>query len=221
MDSKITKPKVIGEIRNVAFEDVYDETDPYIERVIIQDCSIDTIAAESVEFIEVIFRNVRFEQVSISKMYLRDVIFEKCDLSNVQFEEATLQRVVFENCQMTGINLSDGRLENVSFLQCNLQFAMFGYNKQKLVAYQDCLLKQTDMYENVLNKVKFETCELTGINFSHTALNGIDLSNSVFDQMTVGINNLKGCIVNQEQAQALSLLLGLVVKENEEINLSH
>lgn len=210
---KIIKPKVSNIQDVVTFEDVYDSHDPFIEQVIIEDCLISDLDEVALEFTEVIFRNVRFEGIAISRMYLRDVVFEKCDLSNARLEEVTMQRVTFHHCQMTGVMMADGRLNQVTFKNCNLQLAAFGYSKQKFVHYQECLLKQADFYENVWKKVYLEQCELTGANLAGTSLKDIDISRSTFEQLTVGIEDLRGCIVNQQQAKAFAQLLGLVVKE--------
>lgn len=74
------KPNVSSEEKSVDFWEVYDPEDPYIEEVVIEDCTISGLDAEGIEFMDVIFRNVRFE-VAINKMYARDVIFEKWHVS--------------------------------------------------------------------------------------------------------------------------------------------
>ncbi len=208
----LNKPNVTAEKVTNDFNTIYDRHDPYIEAMIIENCTISVQDAEAIEFVNVRFRNVHFKEAKITKMYLRDVVFEKCDLSNAHFEEVTMHRVAFYHCQMTGVIMADGRFNHVALENCNLQFVGMGFCNQKYTSYNECILKQADLYENSLKYMTFDKCELTGVNFTNTSLAGIDLSRSYFDQITVGIANLKGCIVNEEQAKILSTLLGLIVK---------
>jgi len=54
--------------------------------------------------------------------------------------------------------------------------------------------------------IQFNDCG-NEVNFSGTSLNGIDLSNSTFEQLFISIKDLEGCKVSSEQAIGFALLL--------------
>jgi uncharacterized protein YjbI with pentapeptide repeats len=214
MAVKIMKPKVPSELPEKHFEDVYDAGEPYIDNALFKDCTISLATDSAVEFTEVKFDNVTFDEAAVSKMYLRDVVFERCDLANAQLSEMTMKRVTFLNCRLVGTSFAESYFEDVVFQDCNLQLAALGFSKQKNVHYASCRLKDADFYENKLAKVAFTDCDLSGINFVGTALKGVDISSSQFDRISVTIEDLKGCIVSQDQALAFLVMLGLVIKGN-------
>src|SRR5690625_7709331 len=87
---------------------------------------------------------------------------------------------------------------------------------QCFIKYYKCILEESYFYENDLKHIDFTNSQLSGINFTQTKLNKIDLSETHFTHLTVGLADLKGCIVNEIQAVNLSSLLGLVIKRSEE-----
>lgn len=215
MAVKIMKPKLPLALPEKNFEDIYDAGEPYIDNALFKDCTISLASDAAVEFTEVKFENVTFDEASVSKMYLRDVVFERCDLANAQLSELTMKRVTFLNCRLVGTSFAESHFEDVVFQDCNLQLAALGFSKQKNVQYASCRLKDADFYENKLTKVAFTDCDLSGINFVGTALKGIDISSSQFDRISITIEDLKGSIVSQEQALAFLVMLGLIIKGNE------
>ncbi|WP_067837975.1 pentapeptide repeat-containing protein [Amphibacillus sediminis] len=212
--SKILKPNLSTIERISDFESVYCVENPIIEDVIIEDCSIGKEVEKGLEIRDAILRRVNLDGFSCEKLYLRNVRFEKCFLTNAQLEEITMDRVEFINCQLTGVLMPDSRLNHVWFSNCNMQLVGMGYSQQKNVHYQECLLRQADFYLNQWKNVVLNQCDLTGANLAQTKLAGIDISRSSFDNITIGIDDLKGCIVNEEQARAFSRLLGLVVRSD-------
>lgn len=109
--------------------------------------------------------------------------------TNVRFEDSTyyFSDCVFENCDLANATLRDASLLRCSFVTRHLT----GINRKD---------------------VNFIACELTGANFSKTPLAGVDLHQSQFEQLTLEIDNLRGCTVNEQQAQQFLQLLQLHIK---------
>lgn len=150
------------------------------------------------EFHRVRFTNVRFED---STYYFSDCIFENCDLANVTMRATGLLRCRFVTSRFTGINLSEATLKHVQFSDCHMHYASFAFSKLQHLSFTDCLLRDTDFAETTCKDVNFIACELTGANFSKTPLACVDLHQSYFEQLTLEIDNLPGCTVNEQQAQ--------------------
>src|SRR5699024_3963446 len=108
--------------------------------------------------------------------------------------------------------LTEARMEPVLFNPCPLQLASLGNSRQRFVKYDECILEESVFYEYDLKHIDFTNSQPSGINFTQTKLNTNDLSESHFTHLTVGLADLKGCMVNEIQAVNLSSLLGLVIK---------
>lgn len=209
---KINKPRLQDNMTSYTFNNIYNANDPFINDIKIESSEINLQTDDLIEFTNVHFKDVKFNGSRFQRIFFKNCIFDNCDLSDSHFYEANLQNVSFNKCRLIGIVLTDARIQHVHFNQSNLQLASFGYSYQRYVIYDECILEESDFYENDLKDIDFTNSQLTGINLSQTSLNKIDLSNTFFTHLTVGLTDLKGCIVNENQAVSLAGLLGLVIK---------
>lgn len=213
MNVTIAAPVLPKELEQQSFEEKFDNEDPYIEYAYFKNDVLTLQDKKNVEFRSVRFEKVRFIGTSLSHAYFRDCIFDHCELVNIELTESALKRVLFKECRMNGASFAESFLEDVQFEDSMMNLAAFGYAKQKRVGFLNCQLKEADFYENNWKQILFKECELSGVGFTGTSLNKIDLSTSNFDQITVDLENLRGAIVNQEQALDFLQLLGLTIKE--------
>lgn len=140
--------------------------------------------------------------------FTSDCVFENCDLANATLRDAGLLRCSFVTSRLT-IDLSEATLKHVHLKDCHMHYASFTFSKLQSTNFTDCLLRDTDFVETICQDVNFIACELTGANFSKTPLASVDLPQSQFEQLTLEIDNLRGCTVNEQQAQQFLQLLQL------------
>jgi uncharacterized protein YjbI with pentapeptide repeats len=210
---KPTKPNLPNKLPLASFDDLFDEEDPYIEGAhFINDVLVIPVN-RNVEFKSVHFEKVRFIHTSLQQAYFKDCFFDHCELVNAEFTESTLKQVHFKDCRLNGVSFAESVLEDIHFEASIMDLVGFGYATQKRTLYSNCSLKEADFYANKLKHISFEECEMSGVGFTGTSLNKIDLSSSRFDKITVDLENLKGAIVNEEQALGFLSLLGLEIKE--------
>ena len=67
--------------------------------------------------------------------------------------------------------------------------------------------------ECTFDDVRIGRCSFAQAEFTNSRLKGLDFSESDISGITVGINELKGAVMNTEQAVACARLMGIVVKE--------
>lgn len=164
----------------------------------------------SVNFYECIFRGVSFKGKMKSCLF-QDVIFEKCDFSNCDFSEGVFRRVRFDTCRMMGTDLSSSSFTDTVFH--NGQCAYINLNGSK---WKDCLMEGTLFCEGSLSMCTFRTtdvshCDFSGCEFAHTPMKDFNLSSSEIEGIAVTPQDLKGAIINAEQAIACAKILGLKV----------
>lgn len=66
--NKVNKPNITAKKLITDFDSFFEQSDPYITDLVIENCVIVAKDIEGIEFINVVFRQVVFEEV----------VFEKC-----------------------------------------------------------------------------------------------------------------------------------------------
>jgi uncharacterized protein YjbI with pentapeptide repeats len=82
-----------------------------------------------------------------------------------------------------------------------------------IVSFEACRLKEADFTGADLAGTSFVRCDLSGTDFSGAKLRGADMSTSTLGEIRVGAGDVRGLVVNREQAAMLSRLLGLVLRD--------
>lgn len=160
------------------------------------------------------FLGTFFDHLELPDGYLLDVLFKECDLSNAKFNHTLFRRVTFQSCKLSGTDFSDAMFDHVLFENCRMNYTNLSHMKIKAAYFKDDDLSDSSLMENDLKKVGFDHCNLTRAELLHSSLYQKDLSNCDIEGITLSFDDLKGAIVSHEQALALSLLLGIHIKEN-------
>lgn len=141
-----------------------------------------------------------------------DVIFDHCDFSNISFPETVCRRVEFHNCRLTGTDFTKSVLEDVMFDSCECSYANFSKAKFKRCSFQNTRFLEGGFSECSFMHMDIDSCDFTGAEFYAATMKGLDFSTSRIDGILVSANDLRGVIVNEEQAVACAKLFGIVVK---------
>ncbi len=208
MINKIIGPKISNCLENTNFEKLKDEeviTGFYFKNEVIE-FDID----KYLEINRCFFENCQFINFN-SNSHLTDVIFKTCDLSNIKLYEGSLTKVSFKGCRLMGSNMVDCFLENVLFEDCLLTYINIFNTKAKNVGFKECDLKDSSFKVEYKN-FYFNYCNLENSKFQEMEMKNIDLSNSNIKGIALNPKKINGMIVNSEQALAIALMLGIVIK---------
>jgi uncharacterized protein YjbI with pentapeptide repeats len=142
----------------------------------------------------------------------KDVRFVGCDLANLRVHRMVLVRVEFVDCRLTGFSATaldwqDVLIRNGDLRYCQLQAGKFRNCEFEGSNWQEADLQQTDLAGSV-----FRSCNLAHADLHGAKLQNTDLRNSEVEGMLVGVNDLKGAIVDPSQAMILARVLGLQIK---------
>ncbi|CAM4286333.1 pentapeptide repeat-containing protein [Paenibacillus tarimensis] len=210
---KIAKPAFAGSMEAVTLGDYLFGEEERFSSGLCEDETIRDQEAVSVSFSRFIFRRTVLHQVTWPKVELTDVRFEGCDLSNVDFSGALLHRVEFIDSKMVGAIFTDSTFRNTRFQGCNCGYAQFRFTNWKEAVLEDTMLASADFTESKLTKLHLNGCKLQQAEFLRTNMTGIDLSTCEIEGISIPLENLKGCIISQEQAAIFAQYLGLVIRE--------
>lgn len=211
---KVLKPVISMElnekdsIESRISEYVADEIE--IGYCLFQNQTVSNVDAARVEFKACKFINCKFVNCKFNKAVFSDIVFNTCDLSNCSFSECTLHKVKFENCRMTGSGFREAYIRNTTFLQCRCDYIDLSRSNMKAAQFINCDMANAYISYSKLS-VEFKDCSLVKSNLFHTPLHGLNFTSCNIQGICVAVEDLKGAIVNSEQAAELSLLLGLII----------
>lgn len=154
---------------------------------------------------------VGLARTTLPGLSMEGMVLEGCDLANARWEESRFVKVQARECRMTGIGLFSSRGTECLFDSCEVSFGDFRSSVFRKCRFMNCNLRGADFQGADLRETLFENCNLCEAQFSFTRLEGTDLRGSRIDGLRVGMDNLRGAIVDPFQAARLAGLMGLRV----------
>ena len=186
-----------------------------------------TITVSGSDFTQQTAANVLFEQVRLQRaifnrtrlphLRLLDARLEMCDLSGADWEKARFRRVEFNGCRLLGVQWPEAALDDVLFRECNLEGALLALSKFKAARFESCVLRGVSFENADLSNVVFHLCDLSDADLRNSKLQGADLRGSTLNRVQVGAKELHGAIIDRLQAPLVVNLLGLIIKEDDEV----
>jgi len=183
-----------------------------VEECRIEECDLGGQVAQKVVFDTVRIERGTMAASKLAKLRWSDVVCARCDLSTVVWNESKLSRVELRDCRLTGATFTDSELEDVRFVGCHLGYATFARARFRQVTFEACRLDEAHFGSANLQGTSFQDCELRGVDLEGASLKDVDVTTSRLGELKVGLKDLKGLIVNREQAASLASMLGLVVR---------
>ena len=191
----------------LSLEDEATVVDAYVENQQIDDA----------DFHHLFMKECHFKKLQMTASHLRqfecvNVIFEGCDFSNSDWIGAGFHQVEFRQCKLTGTNFAESFLKDCLFVDCMLDYASFAAATMKVVHFEESSIRQSDFSELDWQSLHLSACNLSQSQWFHTRLKELDFSQNEFEAIALSAENMRGLIVNAEQALTIAGTLGLVVK---------
>ena len=193
------------------FNGIWD-TDGYIEKVRFDGGVLNGAEGERLTFDDVRFKDVSFAGGDFTGAEFVDVVFDTCHFSNASFQNATFHRCEINHSKLTGTDFANAKIGHTLINECDGRYVNLSFSSMKEVTFAECNLTDGDFYECAFKAI-LTKCKMDSINFTETDLDGVDLSDSTYEQIEVSFPKIAGCIVSKEQAIGFARVLGLSVKE--------
>ena len=168
----------------------------------------------NISFDNCFIKNINFSLYKDLYFDAIDCVFVNCDLSNLDLSSKSFHRTIIDNCKLVGIDLSNSSLIDIKMINSTSRYA--NYNKANI---KNVIFEDNDFFESSFSNIKFGPISLDKNNFTrcefiNTKLEKIDFSSSNISGIMVSISDLKGIIVNYEQAIELTSLIGINIKKD-------
>jgi len=206
---KITKPNMKRQLESAG-------SSILLEEVVDDCCFTDIVFPRTLltrEFNGCYFKNVCFSNIPMSISFY-DSIFDNCDFSNVHLEDASFMRCQFSNTKLMGLILSNGFMQDVSFSSCMFDYASFLESSITKCIFGDSSFKEVRFFKVKYHLVEFTNCNLIRIDNISTSLKDIDFSSCILSGGTFSLPDLRGVILNPDQALETTKLFGIIIKED-------
>ncbi len=199
-------------------KDLEDRTLESLDAVEVDQAFLDAPALANQRGDHVRFDGVRIvggslASTKVTPMSFLDVVAERTDFSMIEWPSSKLTRVELRECRATGAKLLDGELTDVKFVACHLDYASFAKARLRQVTFEKCRLREADFSSADLAGTTFVDCEMEGVDFANAKFQAVDVSTSILGELRIGAGDVRGLVVNREQAVVLAQLFGLVVRD--------
>lgn len=205
----VQKPKLVTMLQPYSFAQALEEE--YLDKVLIENEKISRIQNEELEFDGCHLKKVIFtDSLSVNFSFI-DSKLEFCNCSNLSLSSKSVIRCHFLGCKFVGLDITEELIKDVVFEDCDFTLANFSNSKFQNVQFKNCLFQDTRIFACSFKDVEFVKCNLDYIEVFQSPLTGVDISTSNLGGGKFCIEDLKGAIVNSEQALRLAKLLGIVI----------
>lgn len=172
-------------------------------------------APEELSFYNVIFANCRWSGCRLDGCSFIDAFFQSGDFSNSSFSGSYWKNCRWQSGKWMGVNLSESSVQQGSMENVNLQYGNFSASSLKNLKLTCCDLSQGDLSQCTLKELNLTGCRLSGCNFFKTPLRGVDFSENLLEGPILSdrYQELRGAVVNADQAAELARLLGVVIRD--------
>lgn len=177
------------------------------------DETIDGLTVSDMDISNCVFVNCKFRNCTFIGVSFTNCIFKDCDLSFINMSQGSFIRTELITSRITGINLTYSIINNVLFDATCCRFANFSEARFTYVEFVSCDMNTCSMDKCRVKHTTFHQCDLTGANFTRTALGNIDFRGNRINSIAFLGGELDGAIVDTAQAVALITLMGLRVED--------
>lgn len=184
-----------------------------LDSVHVEGSSVAQQTGERVRFNTVRIVNTDLSETKAAGLWWLDVECVRSQLALAEWPQAKLARVVLGQSRATGLRLEGAELQDVRIVGCQLDYASFRGAKLVRVTFEQCRLRDADFGGADVTGTIFSDCDLQGVSFVGTKLTGADIRSCSGGDIRIEPHDVRGLIVNRQQAAAFAALLGLVVRD--------
>lgn len=156
------------------------------------------------------FEKCEFEQTEFQGSEWLDCDFIHMSFSNYIFSKSIFYRCMFEKCQLIGVAFIENKWKASQVMDSRADYVNFTGSTLESIIFKEISLKEAFFQEVKVNKkLIFDKADLSGADFLHTKLAGVDFSKSTFDSLRFSPDHVMGVKINPLQAVPLLNFLGV------------
>lgn len=159
-----------------------------------------------------VLERVCLAECRFGSLMMRDVRLVNCDLANLQIRGWALTRVEFIDCRMTGLTAAETEALDVLAREGDLRYSQFRDSRFRSTEFDGCNLEEADFQGTDLTGTVFRKCNMRNVEMGQARLPDADLRGSAVEGLHIGVEGLRGAVVDPAQAMQFALLLGIRIE---------
>ena len=192
---------LLANTEEIALEDSY-----------LHDLGRPGLRADSLRLSGCLLEKVVLADARLGSAVWKDVRLVGCDLANLRAHRMVLTRVELIDCRLTGLSASAIEWNDVLVRDSDLRYAQLTAGAFRASEFQRCDCTEADLQESDLSGCVFGGCNLSRADLNRARLKNTDLRTSDIETLQIGLNDVRGAIVDAPQAMVLARLLGLQIR---------
>lgn len=187
------------------------------EFVTIRERHLQDVQAENCKVAAMQVEGALLERVQLAggqfgSMIWKDVRFIGCDLQNVRAHRTVLLRVELIDCRLTGFHASAADWQEVLIRNGDARYAQLQGGTFRNCEFDGSNWQDADLQNADLSGCVFRGCQLARAELYGVKMQDTDLRKSDVENMLVGVNDLRGAVVDPAQAMVFAKLMGLQIR---------
>jgi uncharacterized protein YjbI with pentapeptide repeats len=159
-----------------------------------------------------VLERVNMAESSYVSIVLKDVRLIGCELANLRTRELVLIRVEFIDCRMTGLSGGEVNAQDLLIREGDQRYCQIRSSRFKAAEFDECNFEESDFRETDFTGAVFRRCNLRNVEMGKAKLYDADLRGSIVEGMQIGVEGLRGAVVDPAQAMTFALLMGIRIE---------
>jgi len=159
-----------------------------------------------------VLERVNLGENSFGSIVLKDVRLIGCELANLRARGLTMTRVEFIDCRMTGLSGGDVDARDVLIREGGQRYCQFRASRFKAAEFDSCNFEESDFQDTDFTGAVFRRCNMRNVEMGQAKLYDADLRGSMIEGLHIGLEGLRGALVDPAQAMSLALLMGIRIE---------
>jgi uncharacterized protein YjbI with pentapeptide repeats len=159
-----------------------------------------------------VLERVNLGDSSFGSIVLKDVRLVNCELANLRTRAMTLVRVEFIDCRMTGVSGGDVDAQDLLIREGDQRYCQFRSSKFKSTEFDGCNFEDADFQDTDFTGAIFRRCNMRNVEMGKARLYDADLRGSTVEGLHIGLEGLRGAVVDPAQAMSFALLMGIRIE---------
>lgn len=145
-----------------------DLTCANLSQSVISGVNPKTVILDRTVFSDSSFKNVRFERLNLSCVWLslctlEACVFDHCNLSNAKFDGSAIKNVVISDCLAPQLFADNMDFSSSSFCRCILDFSSMCYATFTESSFLNCSMKLINLHDIKKLNSSMQDCDMTDV----------------------------------------------------------
>lgn len=186
--------------------------DQRIEYMEINEMSVNQLNETAIVFDTVIFNHCQIQNSVFLRAQFIDCIFNHCHFTNNRSLDSTFLRCEWQDSKLDASHFIRSNLEHILIKNSTARYLDIADSVLKAIEIIGTKLDESSWFQSKMLDLSLKNTSMEKAEIYHTSFKDIDLSSTIISGMRIELNDIKGAIIDENQAPLLCQLIGVKIK---------